>query len=86
MDDEDEGVITAGALVTVDVELTRKTLKVCAPSNIYKCDRSTALQAIVFLFFRMFVVMVLKTKKKTISKVWRLLHKMKMQKKQRFAF
>ena len=39
MDDEDEGVITAGALVTVDVELTRKTLKVCAPSNIYKCDR-----------------------------------------------
>ena len=28
MDDEDEGVITAGAVVTVDVELTRKTLKV----------------------------------------------------------
>ncbi len=28
MDDEDEAVITAGAVITVDVELTRKTLKV----------------------------------------------------------
>lgn len=28
MDDEDEGVITAGAVVTVEVELIRKTLKV----------------------------------------------------------
>ena len=28
MDDEDEAVITAGSVITVDVELTRKTLKV----------------------------------------------------------
>jgi hypothetical protein len=36
MDDEDEGVITAGALVTLEVELIRKTLKVCSLISIYE--------------------------------------------------
>lgn len=44
MDDEDEGVITAGAVVTVDVDLTRRTLKV-SPVRMYKsgkmCIRET---------------------------------------------